>query len=404
MKLLILSSYFTPDLSAGSFRIQALCDEIVKNYPNANVDILTTKPNRYSTYSKPALNFEKFGNVNITRFDVRPHSGNLLSQILTFLDFSYKVYKNTSDKKYNIVFASSSRLMTASLGALISRKVGANLYLDIRDLFLDTILSVFTFKAKIFLFPILSFIERFTFSSARKINLVSRGFEDYVKKKYPNQNLSFYPNGIDDVFLDLPLFQNNQKITHLETKDKIKILYAGNLGEGQVIDKILPDISNCLDNKYEFIIIGDGSRKNCLEQVLIKRGLKNVMMLDPMPRDELIQQYNNADILFLHLDDNLAFKKVLPSKIFEYAAIGKPILAGVSGYAESFINEFIDNAKVFPPCNAKRAIEAMNKLVIINQSREKFIKTFSRSKIMENLAKDIFDESNLNTTNLKTNA
>ena len=48
-----------------------------------------------------------------------------------------------------------------------------------------------------------------------------------------------------------------------------------------------------------------------------------------MPQHELLNYYNQANILFLHLNSIKAFEKVLPSKIFEYAASNKPILAGV---------------------------------------------------------------------------
>ena len=72
-------------------------------------------------------------------------------------------------------------------------------------------------------------------------------------------------------------------------------------------------------------------------------------LLQPVKRDELIEIYQSADVLFLHLNDFDAFKKVLPSKIFEYAATGKPIWAGVAGYAAEFITSKIENSAVFFP-------------------------------------------------------
>ena len=53
----------------------------------------------------------------------------------------------------------------------------------------------------------------------------------------------------------------------------------------------------------------------------------------------LLEYYKNADILFLHLKNIAAFKRVLPSKVFEYGALGKPIVAGVSGYSANFIKQ-----------------------------------------------------------------
>lgn len=401
MKLLILSFYFTPDLSAGSFRMQALCNEIIKNHPDVDVDILTTKPNRYHSYSKKALCEEKYNNIKITRFNVISNTKGMLGQILSFIKYSFKAYKYSHKKEYDLVFATSSRLMTASLGAFLANRIGAKLYLDVRDLFLDTILSLYTFKAKIFLLPVLKILEKYTFSRAFKINLVSEGFQDYVKKNYPKPSLAFYTNGIDEIFLPPLNSFSNQPKTFNQKDGVIKILYAGNLGEGQVIDKILPNLCQVLGNQYEFIVIGDGSRKKNLLNAVDKKQLNNVSILDPVPRDELVIHYKNADILFLHLDDNQAFKKVLPSKIFEYAATGKPIIAGVAGYPERFINEHLKNAKVFPPCNYNFAKELFNDLEIISQPRDAFVDMFARSKIMQKFAEDIISNSIVNDVGSK---
>lgn len=403
MKLLILSFYFTPDLSAGSFRMQALCDELTKNFPDTEVDLLTTQPNRYSSYYKLAPASEKFGNINITRFDVGKHSGNMIGQIISFARYSLYVCKKILGSNYDIVFATSSRLMTASLGAFVSKKIGANLYLDIRDLFLDTIMSLYSPKLKILLFPIFNAIEKYTFSKAIKINLVSEGFKDYVNKKYPTKELSFFTNGIDDMFLPLInsiAFESSSDETKI---DRIKVLYAGNIGEGQVIDRIIPDLSESIGNKYEFIVIGDGSRKQNLKKVINEKKLENIIILDPMPRKELIKYYLNADVLFLHLDENKAFKKVLPSKIFEYAVTGKPILAGVAGYPAIFIKKYISNAQVFLPCSVNNAAELIHSIDLSHQPRYEFARIFSRSTIMKGLVKDIFKNSSAAGTIITNN-
>jgi len=53
-------------------------------------------------------------------------------------------------------------------------------------------------------------------------------------------------------------------------------------------------------------------------------------MLHPANRFKLITNYLKSHILVLHLNDYPAIKIVLPSKIFEYVVIGKPVWAGVS--------------------------------------------------------------------------
>ena len=72
-------------------------------------------------------------------------------------------------------------------------------------------------------------------------------------------------------------------------------------------------------------------------------------LLNPVSRKELLEYYNQSTFLFLHLNDLDAFKKVLPSKLFEYGAFDKPIIAGVGGYAAQFIRDNLLNYILFKP-------------------------------------------------------
>lgn len=80
---------------------------------------------------------------------------------------------------------------------------------------------------------------------------------------------------------------------------------------------------------------------------------------------------------------------MLPSKVFEYGALGKPIWAGVPGFAAEFIRNEISNASVFPPCNAEAAVEALSALVIETRRRPDFVEKFSRTAICRKMALDI---------------
>lgn len=62
MKLLILSNYFTPDFSAGSFRMQALVEALeLHRAEGLEVDLITTLPNRYASMKAEALEHEDRG-------------------------------------------------------------------------------------------------------------------------------------------------------------------------------------------------------------------------------------------------------------------------------------------------------------------------------------------------------
>ena len=225
-------------------------------------------------------------------------------------------------------------------------------------------------------------IEKYTINSAIQINLVSKGFEEYFFHINNKIKYSFYPNGIDDIFLDYDFRNKN-------TNSKKIITYAGNIGEGQGLEKIIPKMGKKLGDDYEIHIMGDGGVKNKLiEQI---KNVKNIKLFDPVTRDELLDIYKQSDYLFLHLNDYEAFKKVLPSKLFEYAVTNKFIIAGVGGYAKEFIEENINNSIVFNPCDAD---EFYNKFIKIHKNisidRKEFVKKFSRENIMKDLSKELY--------------
>ncbi len=191
-RIVYLSFYFSPDLCAGSFRNSPLVLELAKQAKDVLIDVYTTLPNRYSTFDADAPKFEEFNNLRIHRISLPPHKSGMLDQVFSFLKYYKEVSRLNKGKKADLVFASSSRLFTAFLGYRIAGKTKIPLYLDIRDIFVDTMNDVFKSQIlKTIVLPVLKFIESITFNYAKHINLISGGFKEYFQK-YNKSKFSFY--------------------------------------------------------------------------------------------------------------------------------------------------------------------------------------------------------------------
>ncbi|MCB5226059.1 glycosyltransferase family 4 protein [Alishewanella sp. 16-MA] len=382
MKVLVLSFYFEPDLCAGSFRCTALIEQL-KKQPGIELEVITTLPNRYASFSAQAPQHQVKDGVEIHRIALPSHKSGMLDQIKAFTSFYRQAIKIAKSKDYDLIYATSSRLFTAFLGARIASSKKLPLYLDIRDIFVDTIKDVLSNKITWLAKPVFSFVESYTFGKAKRINLVSKGFKEYFASRYPKAEFRWFTNGIDQEFLDAAPITSDVATA----SEQLTVLYAGNMGEGQGLHTIIPALAKRLEGKAKFRIIGDGGRKLALQQRLNE--LTNVDLLPPVSRNELIREYQNADVLFLHLNDYPAFRKVLPSKIFEYAALGKPVWAGVSGYAAQFLAKEVTNSSVFYPGDDEAAFRSFKELKLGVQPRLDFIEKFSREKIMAEMAEDI---------------
>lgn len=202
LRILILSFYYHPDLSAGSFRTRALVKALLEKLPaEARVEIITTLPNRYSSFTNDAPQYEAHPRLTVHRVALPAHQSGMIDQSKAFLSYARGALKLVKGKQYDLVYATSSRLMTAALGAFAARRLRAPLYLDIRDIFVDTIKDVLSRKITWLLKPVFSLLESWAVRSADKVNLVSAGFLPYFKSRYPKQQFSLFTNGIDDEFI-----------------------------------------------------------------------------------------------------------------------------------------------------------------------------------------------------------
>lgn len=390
MKILLLSFYYPPDLCAGSFRAAALVEALRQvGGGTATIDVMTTRPNRYASHAAThAADVEKVPGLTIRRFDLPPHQSGIADQMRAYRSYANGVWRATRGKKWDVVVATSSRLMTAALGAEVAKRAKARFYLDLRDLFTDTASGLFGAMPMRVALPALRWLERRTLKVADRVNVVSPGFVPYLTQVAQRHDCRVFTNGIDEVFLseDFCKPEAGPSVPRL-------IVYAGNIGDGQGLHRILPEAARAMAGLAHFRLIGDGGRRAELEESLAAAGTTNVTLLPPVPRESLFEHYREADALFLHLNHHAAFQKVLPSKIFEYAATGKPIVAGVAGCAARFLQDEVSGTSLFAPCDTTGMVEAVASLADMpgRFDRSSFRAKFARRRIMKAMAEDILD-------------
>ncbi|MFC4260090.1 glycosyltransferase family 4 protein [Marinobacter lacisalsi] len=382
MKILLVSYYFPPDLCAGAFRARALAEALVRQgHGDVQLDVVTTEPNRYRTHQPDAPEAAD-ADYRVFQAALPRHRWGIIGQVRSFAAFARVAASKAPESRYDVVIATSSRLMTAALGAWLARQKGAAYYLDIRDIFIDTIQYIYPSAAVLPLKGLLSRIERYAVNRAARVNLVSPGFLPYFRNIRPDVSYSLFTNGIDDDF------EASAVPPAERTKGKVQIVYAGNIGHGQGLERILPELSVRLADRASFTVIGDGATRSALMRRCDALGAP-VAFVGPVARDQLLDYYDQADVLFLHLNDLPAFLKVLPSKLFEYLATGKPVLAGVDGYCRDFLTEQAEGVAIFRPCDVEGAVQAFAELKLAHYPRESFRENYARHRIMDEMAADI---------------
>ena len=176
------------------------------------------------------------------------------------------------------------------------------------------------------------------------------------------------------------------------TKDKdIKILYAGNIGVAQNLLTFVKSATN-LDKKYSIELIGPGTRRKEIEDYIQDNNISNIKLSKAVDRETLYLKYLEADILYLQLYKDQYFNTVVPSKIFEYLEMNKPIVYDLGREANEILSKYEGTYKVDvkDAISFKKTIESIDLNSSYNRDTEKYLRSH-QSKIFANTIEKIIE-------------
>jgi colanic acid biosynthesis glycosyl transferase WcaI len=111
--------------------------------------------------------------------------------------------------------------------------------------------------------------------------------------------------------------------------DRFVVLHAGNIGLSQELEVVLHAAEQLRERSdIVFVFVGEGAKKNDLQEVAARRDLSNVMFLPFQPREAMDQSYATADVALVSLKRGLA-GVIVPSKVYNVLASGRACIAAV---------------------------------------------------------------------------
>lgn len=112
--------------------------------------------------------------------------------------------------------------------------------------------------------------------------------------------------------------------------NRIIFVYAGNMGAAQGVDIFL-DLAQSLTSHdgVGILLIGRGSELNRLRHEVVKRDLKNILILDEIDSGEIPGLYRQCHVGLVVLDSRHQTHNI-PGKFLSYMQAGLPVLAKVN--------------------------------------------------------------------------
>lgn len=171
-------------------------------------------------------------------------------------------------------------------------------------------------------------MERFIYRNATLVLGQSKEIIAHVQQMIPEKKGFLYRNFPDHQIDELSVVDDGNP--------KIKLFYAGLLGVAQGVLEVCRRM-DLAGRNIEFHIFGDGAEKTAIEAYIKKHPEKSIVFHGMLERSELLQRLTSFDIALVPLTTRIYGS--VPSKIFEYGALGIPSLYFGGGEGEDIVSE-----------------------------------------------------------------
>lgn len=354
--ILIVADIYPPEVSSAAHLMKELAEGLKKR--GHNIWVVTTYPKYYLPKELEGKKFELFSDesgVKVIRVKTTPlKKVNFIirgvSQLILPFLFFFKIKKYISEKLDDVIVYSPP-LPLALVGGMIKRYYGAKFILNIQDIFPQNaidlgVLKGWKHKPAIWLFE---WMEKKAYKKADKITFHSEGGRRFLigKKAVPEEKIITLHNWIDlEPFKNLAQNISFRKKYGLE--GKFIILFGGIMGPAQGMELVVEIARKITDLKdLVFLLVGDGSEKPKVEELINRYSLKNVVIKSFVSKEEYPYLVRDSDVGLVCLSGNNKTSFV-PGKILGYMAAAKPIVA--------FLNKESDGFEVIKKANCGYAV------------------------------------------------
>jgi glycosyltransferase involved in cell wall biosynthesis len=332
MRVLFVTHYFHPEVGAPQTRIleaAALLRErghqvtVLTGFPNYP-DGIIPPPYRRRLFMRERL--DDIG-IDVVRSAVYPapnrgfarrlvnHASFALSSVLA-APFAGRV---------DAVIAETPPLFTAVAAVPIALMHRAPLVLNVADLWPESAvqLGLLSNRAAI---KGAELLERFSYARAKAITVPTPGMRSIlVSRGQPADKVVLLRNAVDvDRFAIAPAGGGH---------GPRRVLYCGTVGLAQGVGTLVEASRRLKEagDPVEVVIAGDGAERSQLERRASELGLEHVRFAGRVARDRIPDLIASADITVMSLRDVPLFQDAVPTKLLEYMAAAKPVVAAAGG-------------------------------------------------------------------------
>lgn len=350
MRILIVSQYFEPELTAASIRIGAFARGLAA--AGHEVDVLCEVPNHpvgvvAAGYSgKLKVDREEDGfRVRHVWVHASP-SKRARHRLLSYASFAaMATTAGSAMPRPDVIVASSPPLSVGVVGALLASRFRVPLVFDVRDLWPEVAVALGELPEG----PVLRFaerLERWLYRRADAVTTPTRPFRDHIAAVAgPGTSAEVVGNGTDARWIAAGQAEPDRASAGLDAS-RFSWTYAGNIGLSQDLGTAIAAASE-LGDGFDLLLLGDGTSKPALEAMAASSN-GSVRFRDSVPAEQAMQIMRASDALLVSLADRPELGRSVPIKLYDSCAVGRPVVLAAPGEPRRLAGES-GAALVVPP-------------------------------------------------------
>lgn len=336
MKIVYFYQYFSTPKGSWGTRVY----EFTKRWVEMGHDVTVVT----SVYSKSDIQATKFienqevDGIKLKVINVNiDNRQNTLIRIWTFIQFMLVSCWYALTLKADVVIASSGPI-TVGLPGLVARYLrGRKFIFEVRDLWPEGAIELKVIRNK-FLIKLSYWFEKRCYKAASGIIVLSPGMKENIYKRYGYDNITSVTNAAN-----IELF--SEKVVnpdlHGLTKKKYA-LYTGNIGMVNNSNWLFEAAKNLQEKgrtETKIVLVGEGQMKQGLKEKREIQNVENFIIMDPLPKKELVGLIQNAFVSLVPLKGVKVLDTSSPNKFFESLAAGIPVIQNTGGWMKDFLEE-----------------------------------------------------------------
>lgn len=329
-EILIVSNYYPPEKGAAANRIEQMALKLSGHFKVSVICPLGNYPEGrlFQQYRGKFSVVENQKDVVIKRLWIYPsNSKNVAKRLLSIFSFSSVLFVELLFGKLpKKVIVQSPPLLLSFIAILALSIRRRKIILNVSDLWPMAALELKVMQHGSVSHKFALFLERFIYKNADVVLGQSEEILTHVRQMIPEKNAHLYRNFPDHA----------EAFEFRESDGKIRLFYAGLLGVAQGVLESCEKM-HLAGLNIEFHIFGDGAEKSDIEKYIANHPEKNIVFHGMVDRKVLHKKLEGFDIAYVPLATRIYGS--VPSKIFEYGALGMPILYFGGGEGEDIVRE-----------------------------------------------------------------